>query len=90
MSKSQIKINNNPIIHRNDIDLTFWFLMVLIIAAVHAKIKKNHNMMSMNFQKTPGQQIVIIQDMITNIAKDISNQNGRDCLLSEFAMNFKK
>jgi hypothetical protein len=23
MSKSQIKINNNPIIHRNDIDLTF-------------------------------------------------------------------
>jgi orotate phosphoribosyltransferase-like protein len=52
--------------------------MVLIIAAVHAKIKKNHNMMSMNFQKTPGQQIVIIQDIIIIIAKDINNQNGRD------------
>ena len=88
MSKNQIKISKNPIIHRNDIDLTFWFLNVLIIAAVPAKIKKNHRMMSINFQKTLGQHIVIIQDMIIIIAKDINNQNGRDWFCSEFAIRF--
>jgi len=88
MSKSQIKINKSPIIPRNDIDLTFWFLMVLIIAAVHARIRKNHRIISMNFQKTPGQQIVIIQDIIIIIAKDINNQNGRDWFCSEFAIKF--
>ena len=89
MSKNQIKISKNPIIHRNDIDLTFWFLNVLIIAAVPAKIKKNHRMMSINFQKTLGQHIVIIQDMIIIIAKDISNQNGQVCFVSEFAITLK-
>ena len=60
------------------------------MAATHAKIRKNHKMISINFQKIPGKQIVIIQDMIINTAKEASNQNGRVCLFSEFAINFKK
>ena len=84
MSKNQIKINKNPIIHRNDIDLTFWFLNVFIIAAVHAKIRKNHRIMSINFQNILGEQIVMIQNIIMIAANDISNQNGRACLVSVF------
>ena len=83
MSKNQIKISKNPIIHRNDIDLTFWFLNVFIIAAVHAKIRKNHKMMSMNFQNILGEQIVMIQNIIMMAANDISNQNGRVCLVDD-------
>lgn len=89
MSKNQIKISKNPIIHRNDIDLTFWFLNVFIIAAVHAKIRKNHKMMSMNFQNILGEQIVMIQNMIMIAAKEISNQNGQVCFVSEFAITLK-
>jgi len=65
-------------------DSTFWFLIVLIIAAVHAKIRKNHRIMSINFQNTLGAQTVMIQKMIIMIAKENINQNGRDCLVSVF------
>ena len=65
-------------------DFTFWFLNVFIIAAVHAKIRKNHRIISMNLQNILGEHIVIIQNIIMIAAKDINNQNGRACFVSEF------
>ena len=78
MSKSQIKTNKNPIIHRNDIDLTFWFLNVLRRAALQAKIRMNHKMISINFQNMLGEHIVMIQNIMVMIANEINSQNGRD------------
>ena len=54
------------------------------MAAVHAKIRKNHKMMSMNFQNILGEQIVMIQNIIMIVPKEISDQNGQVCFVSEF------
>jgi hypothetical protein len=61
-----------------------------MIADIHVITRKNQRIISTNFRNTAGEQIVMIPKIIIITDNDTSNQNGRDCLLSEFAMNFKK
>ena len=41
--------------------------------------KKNHNIISINFQNMLGEHIVTTQKIITIIARESINQNGRTC-----------
>jgi hypothetical protein len=43
--------------------------------------KKNHNIISTNFQNMLGEHIVIIQKIIIIIARESINQKGQTCFL---------
>ena len=80
ISQNQIKANKNPQIQSNQTNSLFLFLKALITADIHEVNRKNHNIMSINLQNILGEQIVIIQKIITTIHKPIINEYGRDCI----------
>lgn len=49
--------------------------------------RKNHNIMSINFQNIPGAQIVTIQKIITMIDNPIITEYGQDCICLFSSMN---
>lgn len=51
-------------------------------ADIQAINKKNHNIISINFQNILGEQMVTIQKIIIIIDRDSISQNGRACFVS--------
>lgn len=82
MSQNQINANKNHPIHSSRTNWLFLFLNALITADIPAVNKKNHSIISINFQNILGEQIVIIQKMIIMIDSDSISQNGRACFVS--------
>ena len=83
ISQNQIKASNNPQIQSNQTSELFLFLNALITADTPAVNKKNHNIISINFQNILGEQIVTIQKIIITTDNDSISQNGRACFVPE-------
>ena len=71
----------NPPIQSSHTNELFLFLNAFIIADTPVVNKKNHSIISINFQKILGEHIVIIQKIIITIDRPIINEYGQDCIL---------
>ena len=82
ISKNQSIVINIPKANKNQINWTFWFLTVLMIAEIPVRTRKNHKIISINLQNSSGAQITTIPKRIMIIDRDNINQKGRTCLFS--------
>ena len=79
INQNHIIASKNHPIQSNHTNELFLFLKALIIADIPEVNKKNHNIISINFQNILGEQIVTIQKIIIIIDRDSINQKGRTC-----------
>jgi len=79
INQNQIKASKNHPIQSTHTRELFLFLKALIIADIPEVSKKNHNIISINFQNILGEYIVIIQKIIIIVARESINQKGRTC-----------
>ena len=79
ISQNQIRVNKKPPIQSNQTNPLFLFLKALTIADIPDVNKKNHKIISMNFQNIPGANIVIIQKTVITMDNPIIREYDQDC-----------
>jgi len=75
------KANKSHPIQSNRVHSPFLFLNALMMADIPDVNRKNHNIISINFQNILGAHIVIIQKIITTMDNPIINEYGQVCIL---------